>query len=64
MMSPSDTSLVEEEGADVDGVERDGAKQEGGATESDYCDLNYASLRLTVVASMAHMTEQWSEEGK
>ena len=26
MMSPSDTSLVEEEGADVDGVERDGAK--------------------------------------
>ena len=60
-MSPSDTSLVEKEGADVDGAERDGAEQ---ATESDCRDLNCASLRLTVAASMAHMTEKWSEEGK
>ena len=63
-MSPSDTSLVEEEGADVDGVEQDGAKWEGRATESDCRDLNCASLRLTVAASMAHMIEKWSEERK
>ena len=55
-MSPSDTSLVEKEGADVDGAEQ--------AAESDYRDLNCALLRLTVTASMAHMTEKWSEEGK
>ena len=64
MMSLSDTSLEEEEGADVDGADRDEAEWEGGATKSDCCDLNYALLRLTVVASMAHMTEKWSEEGK
>ena len=56
-MSPRDTSLVEEEGADVDG-DRDEA------AESNCCDLNYALLRLTVAGSMAHMTEKWSEEGK
>ena len=59
MMSPSDISLVED-----DGVERDEAEWEGGATESDYRDLNYASLRLMVAASMAHMTKKWSEEEK
>ena len=64
MMSPSDTSLVEEEGTDVDGTERDGAEQEGGVAESDCCDLNCASLCLTVVVSMAHMTEKWLEAGK
>ena len=64
MMSSSDTSLVEEEGADVDGAERDGAEREGGAAEFDYRDLNYASLRLTVAASITHMTEKWSEEEK
>ena len=64
MMSPSDTSLVEEEGADVDGAEQDGAEWEGEATEFDCYDLNCTSLRLTVVASMTHMTEKWSEEGK
>ena len=64
MMSPSDTSLVEEEGVDVDGAERDGAKQEGGVAESDYHDLNCASLHLTIAASMAHMTGKWAEEGK
>ena len=45
----------------MDGAERDGAEQ---ATESDCRDLNCASLRLTVAASMAHMTEKSSEEGK
>ena len=64
MMSPSDTSLVEEEGADVDRAERDGAEREGRAAESDCHYQNYASLCLTVAASMAHMTEKWSEEGK
>ena len=48
MMSPSDTSLVEEEGADVDRANRDGAKRVGGATKSDYHDLNCASLHLMV----------------
>ena len=38
MMSPSDTSIVEEEGADVDGVEWDEAEQEEGVTESDCLD--------------------------
>ena len=47
-MSPSDTSLVEEEGADVDGANWDGAKREGGAADPDYLNLNCASLRLTV----------------
>ena len=64
MISPRDTSLKEEEGANVDGTDRDGADREGGAVESVFRDLNYASLRLTVAASMAHMTEKWSEEGK
>ena len=58
MMSPSDTSLIEEEGADVDGANRDGVEREGGAAESDCRDLNCASLRLTVVMSVAHMTEK------
>ena len=62
MMSPSDTSLVEEERGDVDGADRDGVEREGGATESDCRDLNYASLCLTVAASMTYMTEKLSEE--
>ena len=64
MMFPSVTSLEEEERANVDGAERDGAEWEGGVAESDCRELNYASLRLMVAASMAHMTEKWSEEGK
>ena len=48
MMSPCDTLLVEEEGADVDEADWDGAKREGGVAESDFRDLNCASLRLTV----------------
>ena len=59
MMSPSVTSPIEEEGADVDG-----AKREGGAAESDCLDRNCASLRFTVVASMAHMKVKWSDKGK
>ena len=59
IMSPSDISLVEDEGVEQDGVER-----EGGAVESDCRDLNCASLRLTVAVAMAHMTEKWSKEGK
>ena len=59
MKSPSDTSFVKDEGANRDGVE-----QEGGATKSDYRDLNCALLRLTVAASIAHMTEKGSKEGK
>ena len=48
MISPRDTSLEEEGGADVDGAKRDGAEQEEGAVES-YChDRSWASLRLTV----------------
>ena len=64
MMSPSDTLLVKEEGADVDGAKRDGAEQEGGAAESDCRDLNCTLPHLTIAASMAHMTEKWAEEGK
>ena len=59
MMSLSDTLLVEEEG-----VERDGAKQERRISKSDCRDLNCASLRLMVAASIAHMIEKWSEKGK
>ena len=55
MMSPSDTSLIEEEGADVDGADQDGAEREGGATDLDYLNLNCASLHLMVAASMAHI---------
>ena len=40
MTSPRDTSLVEEEGANVDGAERDGDEREGGVAESDCHDLN------------------------
>ena len=54
MMSPSDTSLVEEEGANVDGIDRDGAEREGEAADS-YRDLNCASLHFTIAASMAQM---------
>ena len=63
MMSPSNTLLEEDEGADVDGVDRDGVEREEGATKFVCRDLNYASLHLTIAVSMAHMTEKWSEEG-
>ena len=57
MMSPSFTSPIEKEGADVDGAEQDRAEREGGATESDCLDRNYASLCFTVAASMTHESE-------
>ena len=38
MISPIDTSLEEEGGADVDGAERDGAEQEEEAAKSDCRD--------------------------
>ena len=48
----------------MDGADRDRVEREGGAAESDCRDLNYTSLRLMVAATMAHMTKNWSEEGK
>ena len=38
MMSPKDTLLEEEEGADVDGVDMDRAEREGRAAKSDCCN--------------------------
>ena len=64
MMSPSDTSLIEDEGMDVDRGNRDGVEREGGAANLDCLDLNCASLRLTVVLSMAHTKVKWSDAGK
>ena len=54
MMSPSDTSLVEEKGANVDRADQDGVGRVGVA-ESICRDLNCASLRFTVAASMAQI---------
>ena len=54
MMSSKDTSLEEEEGADLGRAKRDGVGRDGGV-ESCCCDLNCASLFFTVAASMAHM---------
>ena len=58
MTSPKDISLEEEE------TDADGAKRKEGAAKSNCRDRNWASLRLTVAESMAHMTVKWSEEGK
>ena len=63
MMSPKDTSLGEEKGADVGRVERDGVGREGGV-KSCYRDLNCASLCFTVAASMAHMKVKGSDAGE
>ena len=54
MMSPKDTSLEEEEGADVGRAERDGVGQERGV-ESCCRDLNCTLLHFTIAASIAHM---------
>ena len=54
MMSPKDTSLEEEERADVGRAKRDGVKQEE-RVESCCRNLNCTSLRFTAAASMAHM---------
>ena len=63
MMSPKDTSLVEEEGVDIGRADRDGFGQEGGA-ESCCRDLNCASLRFTVAAPMAHMKVKGLDSGE
>ena len=62
-MSPKDTLLEEEEGTDVGRAERDGVGWEGGA-ESCYRDINCASLRFTVAASMAHTKVKGLDAGK
>ena len=54
MMSLSDTSLMEKDGADVDRADRDGAGRVG-AAEFVCRNLNYALLHLTVAASMAQI---------
>ena len=59
MMSPRVTPLIEEEEADVDGAE-----EVGGVADPDHLDRNYASLRLTVAASIAPIIEKWSDKGK
>ena len=64
MISPSDISLVEEEGVDVDGADQNGAKREGGVADPDYLDLNCTSLHFTVAASMAHMKVKGSDAGE
>ena len=56
MISLNGTSLVEDEGANVDGVNQDEAEREGGAADLECLDLNCASLCLTIAASM---TEKW-----
>ena len=48
MISPIDTSLEEEGGADVDEAEQDGAEREEGVAESDYRDRSWASLCLMI----------------
>ena len=42
----------------------DGGEGVGGVTDPDRLECSYASLRLTVVASMAHITWKWLETGK
>ena len=59
IMSSRVTPPVEEEGPDVDG-----AVEAGEIAVSNRLKHSYASLRLTVVASMAHMTWKWSKMGK
>ena len=55
MISSRVTPLTEEEGVDVDGVE-----EVRGVVVSvcGHFGRSWASLRLTVAASMAHMTEK------
>ena len=55
MISSRVTSPVKEEGVDMDGADWDGAERQEGAADPDCFDLNYASLRLTVAGSMAHI---------
>ena len=50
--------------AKIEGAEVDGAEGVGEAAVPDRLEWNCASLHLTVVASMAHIMEKWSETGK
>ena len=50
--------------AEVEGAEVDGAEGVGEAAVLDLLERNYASFRLTVATSMAHITWKWSETGK
>ena len=59
MMSSRVTPPIEEEGVDVDR-----AVEAGGIAVPDSLERSYASLCLTVAASMAHMTWKWSETRK
>ena len=59
MMTSRVTLLVEEEGANVDGEE--GVRE---AVALEHLKKNYASLRLTVPASIAPMKGKGSKEGK
>ena len=58
-MSSRATLLMEEEGTNVDGAER-----VGGASNPDCLNRNYASLCLTVVASITPITDKWLDKGK
>ena len=59
MIAPRVTPPAEEKGAEMDGAEG-----MGGAAVLDHLEHSYASLRLTVAASMAHITWKWSKTGK
>ena len=59
MIASKVTPPTEEEGMEVDGVER-----VGGAANLDHLERNYASLHLTVAASIAPITWKWSVKGK
>ena len=50
--------------AKVKGAKVDGAEGVGGAADLDHLKRNCASLRLTVVLSIAHITWKWSDTGK
>ena len=60
MMSPRVTLTVEDKEVNMDRANRDGAEWEGRAADPDCLDLNYASLRLSAMASMAHKKVKWS----
>ena len=59
MIASRVTPLAEEEGAEVDGAEG-----VGGVADPDHLVHSYISLRLMIVAFMAHMTWKWLDTGK
>ena len=59
MIASRVTPLVEKEGAEVDGAE--GVV---GVADPNRLERSYASLRLMVATSMAHIAWKWSETGK